>query len=152
MKKKNIIASLAALGVLGLATAGLAASGAAANATSSGNENGDRGRGFGRQLSDEQKAEMEARRTEMESQRQAVEAALAAGDYQAWLSAIGENNPMAEKITAENFPQLVKAHNLQQEAREIMASLGLETGPFGPGGRHGGPMGMGLGAGMMLNN
>ena len=148
MKKKNVIASLAALGVLGLATASLAASSAASNASSgNGSESGDRGRGFGRQLTEEQKAEMEARRTEMESQRQAVEAALAAGDYQAWLSAIGENNPMAEKITAENFPQLVKAHNLQREAREIMASLGLEAGPFGPGGRHGGHMGMGLGLG-----
>ena len=151
MKHKKLVAGLASLGVLGLAGAGLMAANAATSTTSDSSTNRRfELKGNFNQLTDEQKAELETQRSErqaeMESRRAAVEAALQSNDYQAWLAAVGSDSPMAEKITADNFSQLIKAHSLQKEAREIMSSLGLETGPFGPGAGHGnGPRGMGRG-------
>lgn len=67
-----------------------------------------------------------ARQEAMDAQRDAVEAALTAGDYQAWVAAVGDNSPWLEKINEDNFPVLVEAHQLMAEARSKMESLGLE--------------------------
>lgn len=60
--------------------------------------------------------------------REAVQTALDAGDYSAWFKAVGEDSPISEKINEDNFSQLVKAHELRQEARSIMEELGIEKG------------------------
>lgn len=60
--------------------------------------------------------------------REAVLAALEAGDYSAWLEVVGEDCPLTDKITEDNFFKLVEAHNLMQEAREIMEELGITKG------------------------
>lgn len=56
---------------------------------------------------------------------EAVRTALDNNDYEAWLAAVGEDSKMAEKINEDNFSRLVEAHNLMQEAREIMEELGI---------------------------
>lgn len=60
--------------------------------------------------------------------QQAVEAAITNGDYNAWVVAVGVNNPMLTKITKDNFPKLVEAHNLRKQADSIMTELGIEKG------------------------
>ncbi len=62
--------------------------------------------------------------------RDAIKAALEAGDYEAWLAAVGDG-PVTEKINADNFDQLVEAHRLMQEgdkegAKAIFKELGLK--------------------------
>ena len=73
---------------------------------------------------------------------EAARAAVEAGDYEAWKTAVGDS-PMAEKITAENFSKMVEAHKLMlegkyEEARELKAEMG-----FSGMGRMGGMKGMG---------
>lgn len=70
----------------------------------------------------------------------AVQAAIAANDYNAWVIAVGENSPLLSKINKDNFYKLVSAHNLRQQADALMKELGVDQG-FGRG------MGMGLGLG-----
>ncbi len=79
----------------------------------------------------EKKALMEERNTEHEARRAAVQEALNNKDYNAWVSAVGEDCPMLEKINEDNFPRLVEAHELKQQAREIMEELGIEKKGFG---------------------
>jgi hypothetical protein len=83
-------------------------------------------------------AEIDAHRAEVTKNMTAIEAALKAGDYNAWVTAMGTNNPWANKITKDNFPKFVQAYNLHQQANQIMTELGITTGP-----------GVGLGLGMM---
>lgn len=151
MKKTNLIipgtaALVALIAVAGMAAMSVsAASDSSSTATAKGN-----GRHMGemRQLTDEEKATMEtereARRAEHEANMTAVNAAMASGDYNAWVTAVGDDCPMLEKINADNFPQLVKAHGLMEEAKTIMEELGIEDGNGRLGG-HGkggfGPMG-----------
>jgi hypothetical protein len=90
---------------------------------------------------------MEANRTAnqatMEAKRTAVEAAITAGDYDAWVTAEGANSPLVAKVTKENFPKFVEAHNLMTQAHTILTGIGLEDGT-GKG------MGMGFGGGHMM--
>lgn len=78
---------------------------------------------------------------------EAVNSALSKSDYQAWLQAVGADSQQAKIITADKFPQLVQAHQLQQEARtkmeqarQIREDLGLKgpQGQKGPGQKMGG--------------
>lgn len=89
-------------------------------------------------------ADIEAHRAAMEQTKTAVQAAIAANDYDAWIKAVGTNHPWAEKITKDNFAKFVEAYNLRQQADEIMTELGLENGP---GENRGFGMGMGRGEG-----
>lgn len=62
--------------------------------------------------------------------RQAVEQALTNNDYSAWKAAVGPNNPILSKITADNFSKYVEARNLMKvgkkaEAQKIFQDLGL---------------------------
>lgn len=104
-------------------------------------------------LTAEQQAELQTQRAEQEKLREAqqalIQSALDSGDYQAWLKAVGTANPLAQKITADNFAKFVEAHKLRQQADQIMSELGLEGQGFGQmgldqgngWGRHGGMMG-----------
>jgi|GEM_PF-3596503 len=62
--------------------------------------------------------------------RAAVEQAITNNDYAAWKIAMGDN-PITEKITADNFSKLVKMYNLMDEAKQIREELGLNAGPGG---------------------
>lgn len=91
-----------------------------------------------RALSDEEiaehKAERETRQAEAEARRTKVDAAVEAGDYNAWVAAVGDNNPFVGKITADNFSKLQDIHSIRGEIEEkheeiktIMDDLGIEN-------------------------
>ena len=92
-------------------------------------------------LTDKEKATMEAereaRQAEMEAKNTAIKTAIEASDYDAWVEAIGSDNQITQKITADNFSSYVEAYNLQEQAKTILSDLGLE-----------GNMGMGFGGDM----
>jgi len=67
---------------------------------------------------------------------QAIMDAITNGDYTAWKNLMGDN-PITEKITADNFAKFAEAHKLMlagqtDEAQKIMTELGLDHG-FGMG-------------------
>ena len=74
-----------------------------------------------------------------DEERTEIFAALENNDYNAWKEVVGEECPMIEKITEENFTKLAEAHKLMEdgkfeEARKIREELGLRGGPgMGPG-------------------
>ncbi|MFZ2310261.1 MAG: hypothetical protein WAW11_01835 [Patescibacteria group bacterium] len=131
--KKTYIA-LGALALTIITTVGLASTTMAAGR----NSNSVNANANGKAHSELNETTREARRAEMETKRTAVEAAIKANDYNAWVAAVGTSSPMAQKITAANFSRFVEAHNLQTQARAIMTELGLENG-------EGRGMGMGMG-------
>jgi len=153
MKNKKLLNTVIALSALALIGGGLIAVQAAENASferKAMKGNGEM-RGF-ENLSEEEKAEREAtresHRAEMSADSEAVEAAIAAKDFNAWKEAIGENNPFAEKITADNFAKFIEAHNLMEQAREILKVIGIEDGSgMGKGKALGHGCGMGQGFG-----
>ncbi len=55
----------------------------------------------------------------------AVQTAITANDYSAWVTAVGSSSPIASKITKDNFYKLVQAHNLRQQADSLMKELGI---------------------------
>lgn len=87
-------------------------------------------------------------RVEHQAKSKEINQALANGDYNAWLALVGEDSPIAEKITADNFFKVSQAYNLMQEARNILDEIGLKgqgigmMNGFGPhaGGFGGGPV------------
>jgi hypothetical protein len=64
--------------------------------------------------------EWQERKVEMEAKREVVIAAVESGDYQAWLAAVGADSKLAEIVSEDEFPRLLEAHNLMQQARENM--------------------------------
>jgi len=87
-------------------------------------------------LTDEQKQEMQARHEEAQAKHEDIAAAIELGDYDLWLETVGSDSPMAEQVTEEEFPTLVQAHGLMQEgkekfeqARNIREDIGLKAGP-----------------------
>lgn len=89
-------------------------------------------------------AEWQERHQLMQEKREAIESALANGDYNAWLEAVGSDSLQAQEITAEEFPRLIDAYNLEKEAREKMEQarqIREELGLSFPGGRMGERMG-----------
>jgi len=169
MKLNKLTKGAIALSVLAMLASGALVASAATSANSTGvNEAGkglrNQGRGFGKEdrvkpenMTDEQKAAMEAKKAEMTVKQEAVRAALVASDYTAWAAAekaINENSPLLSKITADNFSKYVSAYNLRAQADLIMKDLGFDQpgigGGFGQGmghGRSGFGQGMGAGAG-----
>ena len=68
-----------------------------------------------------------------------VKTAIANGDYNAFVEAVGDNHPMAENMTEETFNKLSESHVLMEEgdyegARAIKEELGLKG--FGERGMH----------------
>src|SRR3989339_467472 len=62
-----------------------------------------------------------------DEKREAVQAALSADDYNAWLTAVGENCPILDKIdTAEKFARYAEAYKLMEQGREIMEEFGIK--------------------------
>jgi len=79
----------------------------------------------------------EAMRDHHEEMREKMDAALEAGDYEAY-SELVAGSRMADKVTEEIFDKLVEAHDLRQDgdmegAREIMNELGFDKGGIGHG-------------------
>jgi hypothetical protein len=144
--KHNKIISLGAVAVALAAVVGIAAvSMAATDNQNQPAELQNKPKRFGQELTEAQEQKMQARWKEMEAKRTAVDAALAANDYQAWLTAVGADCDKAKLITSDKFPQLVQAYQLEQEgkakldqARQIREQLGLK-GPEQGKGQHKGP-------------
>lgn len=133
--KHNKIISLGAVAVALAAVVGIAAVSMAATDTQGQipTDLQNKPKRFGQELTDAQKQQMQTRWQEMEAKRKAVDAALAANDYQAWLTAVGADSDKAKLITVDKFPLLVQAYQLQQEAkakmdqaRQIREQLGLK--------------------------
>lgn len=92
-------------------------------------------KGYGQnRMTDEERATFEEER---EVRRQAVEAAVNANDYEAWVKAAGDDCPMADKVNKDNFSKFAEAHRLRQAADKIMTELGIEKMGRGFGGQHG---------------
>jgi hypothetical protein len=95
-------------------------------------------RGHMMQMTAEEKAEWESsreeRRAEREERREAVSAAIANNDYNAWVKAVGEDSKMLEKINEDNFDRLIKMHEYRNQAKVIAEELGIER--EGQGQRH----------------
>jgi hypothetical protein len=144
MKKDNLIKGAAVLGTLALMAGGVVAADAAINNYNK--PNFDHARqgmaGLNEQDRDSLIAERESHQAEMEVKRTETQAAISAGDYNAWLEAEGDNSPIIDKINQDNFVKFAKAHELMGEARAIFEELGLE------GAGHGKGFGSGEGRGM----
>jgi len=84
-----------------------------------------------------QKADLEAKKADFKAKQTEVENALKSGNYEAWVAAVGTDNPLISKITAANFSRYVEIYNLHQQEQAIMAELGLTNGgQFGFGTKH----------------
>lgn len=80
-------------------------------------------------------AEHEQMMEQMQEEREAIQAAIDAGDYQAWKDIIDSRPRITDVITADNFDQFVQMHKYMQEgdfeaADTIRDELGLDQ--FGP--------------------
>lgn len=150
IKKSQLALGLTTLAIIG--AVGISSSVLAANTTNTNNGLGlSRGNGQGLALTEEQKAEREARRSEMETKLSAVNTALEAGDYNAWVAAVGADCPMLEKINDYNFNRYVEAYKLRQQEQKIMEELGLNGGDIHAGLGMGNGMGRGLKMGHGFN-
>lgn len=143
--KKKIVLGLGTLS-LALLTASTvsAAANTATNATAANNNRSAFSAKARPELTTEQKAAMEAKRSEVETKMTAVRAAITAGDYNAWVTAqkaIDEDCSLLTKITADNFSRYAEAQKLREQAMAIDKELGIED--LGRGG-HGRGMGFGL--------
>ena len=154
MNKKFALLSLTALTALAV-TGGtaLAATNFRANQSADQAKIGKMNRQRPAELTEAQRAEMVAKQTEMKAKFAPIEAAITAGDYNAWVTAqkaLDENCPLLAKITKDNFNRYVESFKLRQQAEAIDQELGLE---HGFGGRHGGVgLGFGQGCGRLVNN
>lgn len=102
------------------------------------------------ELTTEQKAELETKRAAMVNQKEAIEAALTAGDYQAWVSAqqaVDKDCPILTKITPDNFGRYLESWRLRQQAELIDQELGIDRGQAN---HRGGRFGFGQGRGRGL--
>jgi hypothetical protein len=87
--------------------------------------------------------EFEQKKAEREAKQEALNEALSSGDYNAWAEAVGGDDIMFDKITADNFSNLSEAYKLMKEAESLLEDAGLDGGMgilngFGLDGRHGG--------------
>lgn len=89
--------------------------------------------GMKNKLTDEQRSKLLA---EKQAKYDAVQKAINANDYNAWLDAVGKDSPIAKQITSDKFATFIEAHKLMNQAQEKFKSIGLEKG-----------MGMGMGLG-----
>ncbi len=65
----------------------------------------------------------------MTAKRAAIQAALDAGDYNAWVKAVGAKNPLLKKITADNFSLYVQYKTLMKEGKYTEAqTIGRQLG------------------------
>ena len=136
-RTKTIIAGAAALvalvGISGLALRSFAADSTTVADTSSGDAavGCPMKGGFGKNLSVSDRVAFDAKRT-------AVQAAITAGDYDAWIKTLPVDAPILTKINKDNFARFVEAHKLQEQAKAIYTELGIDKMGMGFGGRQGG--------------
>ena len=76
------------------------------------------------------KAPTATQKATMTAKKAAIDAALTANDYNAWVTAVGPNAPILKKITATNFSSYVQLYNLKVQEKALTTQLGL-TGQFG---------------------
>lgn len=88
------------------------------------------------------KQKMETGRAAREAQKLVVDKAIEAGNYDAWLAAVGTNNPFLGKITKDNFSKLQELHQLENQIKTLKTSLGIED--FGRDGLGSGLQGRGI--------
>ncbi|OIO63900.1 hypothetical protein AUJ83_00490 [Candidatus Woesearchaeota archaeon CG1_02_33_12] len=89
--------------------------------------------------------QMAEKKAGMQEQRESVEAAIEAEDYDAWVLAVEtcpRENKFAETVTEENFKTFVAMHNAMQDkdfetAKALAEELGLEKPEGKMGGRFG---------------
>jgi len=145
MKKKYIIRSLTVLTILATAV-GVAgavnAAGIGGGRFNMGMHNDEDARVAPRQ------AWTEADKTAMSAKTEAIQSALDAGNYTAWVAAVtawNPNCPLLTKVNADNFGKYVESNNLRKQSETILKDLGIEGmgHGFGLGGR-----GEGRGKGM----
>ncbi len=164
--KSIIIASAAALVAI-VAVSGFAFQSFAAD-SSTGTQAVQNGKGFGRmmgiELTDEQKAQLETKRQEMDAERQERQAAMQKaidGGYDTWAayvkSEFGDDAPILEQVNATNFARYKEGHSYMEQGRSIMDELGIRGEGMGFGGGKGmrggrGGHGMGGGCPMMDDN
>lgn len=82
--------------------------------------------------------QMIANRAERDTKEKAISAALEAGSYDTWVTAVkamDSQSPILEKITSSNFSRYAEAYKLKAQSDTIMTELGLGRGmdSFGPG-------------------
>jgi hypothetical protein len=145
MKKSNIMMTAAAALVALVAVTGIAISTFAQDAATDTTEDMPCYQGVHQwlNLTDGQKAELEAKKQEMLALREAnhekIEAAMEEG-YDAWVEAItevqGAGAPILNQINGDNFSRFVEGHNYMEQGREIFEELGINRG-FGKRGMHG---------------
>ena len=88
-----------------------------------------------------QKAAMDVKREEQTAKMAEVQAALAAGDYEAWVKAVGDApgaQYILEQVTEENFSAYAAAITKMHEAKAELEELGItqgRKGKFGHGQR-----------------
>jgi hypothetical protein len=160
MEKSNkIILTVAVFALLAVVGGGIMSASAATNSTTG--KSGFHFSGFlgkNKTMTADQKtafdAKIKAAQTAQAAKQAAIDAAITASDYNAWVKAVGDKSPLLKKITASNFSQYVQAENLMKQARAIYQQLGinqgegLEKGKLGlfPNGSAG-PRGHGFGRG-----
>lgn len=126
------VAVVVLMAATGMAMTTLAAEDVASSATSTTVQRHRPMFGFGKNLTDAQRQEMQvkrdARKTERETSRLAIQAALDLGDYDAWVKVVPKDSPILTKVNKDNFPKLVEAHKLMKQSGDIMKELGIERG------------------------
>jgi hypothetical protein len=158
MKKETLVTMsaislvvLAAIG--GMAFHSFAASSTAANSTSSDTDATSADKTFfgrhwgGRPLTATEQTQRDARSADAQTKFEAVQKALTANDYNAWVAAIKAINPDAPilgKINSTNFSKFAEAHTDIRNARAILEDLGVDGPGYGIG------MGQGFGRGGMM--
>lgn len=141
MKKTHIMITSAAALVALVAVTGIAISVFAQDLTGT-MERPFRMR-FWEDLSENTQAEIQslfqAKQEERQAKGEKINEALNQG-YDAWAAAIteimGENCPLLEQVTEENFEKFRTAHNYMEQAQDIFEEIGIERG-FGHGGMRG---------------
>jgi len=139
-KSNKIILTVAVFALLAVVGGGIMSASAATNSTT-----GKSGfhpfsfSGKNKTMTAEQKtafdAKMKTAKDAQTTKQAAIDAAIAAGDYNAWVKAVGDKSPLLKKITAANFSQYVQAENLMKQARAIYQQLGISQGEgLGKGG------------------
>lgn len=144
MRKENII-RLSAVSLVALAAVvSISYYAFAASTTTAGNSVGATSTaqfGYGRHwrygnLNAKQKAALDAKKAAAEARYDAVQKALAANNYDAWVAAVKQINadaPILEKINAGNFSKLFEANADLEKALSIMKELDINGSGFGFG-------------------
>ncbi|MDD4412775.1 MAG: hypothetical protein PHR00_03980 [Patescibacteria group bacterium] len=63
----------------------------------------------------------------IEAKRQAVNKAIEANDYKAWVAAEGSTAPIVKIITLDKFPKYIELYNLEKQVKQLRDVLGLNT-------------------------